>query len=144
MPAPMIPLMVTATRSQRRIPRTSPSCEVGFIEKFVRVYHKGTKTQSINGSCDFVSVVKCDATIWSAPAERSDDGALDKSTPKHQNGVAQRPPQRGCRAGDPGCLPPHSKLLRDVLQCFSGDFLIVEMKSLAPDDLVILMSLPGD
>lgn len=26
-----------------------------------------------------------------------------------KSGVALRPPQRGCRAGGPRCLPPHSK-----------------------------------
>jgi general secretion pathway protein G len=49
--------------------------------------------------------------VWSAPAKRSGDGALDASEltqSKIQSGVALRPPQRGCRAGDRG-LPPQSK-----------------------------------
>ena len=57
--------------------------------------------------------------FWGAPAERSDDGALVDGhnylnkvihSGLIQSGVALRPPQRGCRAGDPGRLPPHSKV----------------------------------
>lgn len=53
--------------------------------------------------------LKVRSHIWNAPAERSDDGALDLDNKIIQSGVALRPPQRACPVGDPGRLPPHCK-----------------------------------
>ena len=62
-------------------------------------------------------------TIWSAPAERSGDGALDFWS-QIQSGVALRPPQRDCRAGDPGaCHRTPKSTLANVRSDLCADHL---------------------
>src|SRR5438045_9625689 len=71
--------------------------------------------------------------MWSAPAERSDDGALHSPTP-------QTDPNR-CRATLATALHTTRTLTRPVLQRFPRDFLVVEMKNFAADDLIIFVTL---